>query len=556
MDGVRENAGGLRGLKWVVVLALCVFAARMASLVFGGLELAADEAQYWDWSRHLSLSYYSKGPGVAWVIWLSTQAFGHAEWAVRLPSAIAGALTVVLVGGFAARVSHRSRLASRAVWSAGVAACVTPALLVPGSFMTIDAPYIACWIAAAWLGWEVLRREHRGKSAVWLSVALGAMLGVGFLFKYTMLLIVPGLLIAALLRDRPRWTRSTTAHALVAAGAFVVVSLPVVIWNAQHGWPTVAHLLGHLRLAGGDMPVTRDDGAGWSAWWAAEYVLSQVGMAGPMIVVMALACWGAVRGRLAGEDDGDERGRWADVYCVCVSVPIFAVYLGVSLMTKVQGNWPIAGYAALCIPAGRLVAAEMERYRKMVARWREDPARPRMGLLRRKPETPVQVLWHWSIGYGIAAGIGLMLLGWVGSLPLVREVVPMHRLSGERERAEALGRIIRDEIGEDASETLVMGARYTHAALMAYYLHGVFGDGMGPTVGSAAAYLGERESSYDYWEETDLMRDRWMGATVFLVGLRPERWERVFVFERIETVDEERHLHMGHGYAGARGQRP
>lgn len=550
MERARDSAGGLRGLKWVVVLALFVFAARMVSLVFGGLELAADEAQYWDWSRHLSLSYYSKGPGVAWAIWLSTQAFGHAEWAVRLPSAVAGALTVVLVGGFAARVSHGSARASRAVWSAGVAACVTPALLVPGSFMTIDAPYMACWIGAAWLGWEVLRREHRGKSAVWVSVALGAAIGLGFLFKYTMLLIVPGLLIAAVVRDRPRWTRATTMHAVVATGVFVVVSLPVVIWNAQHGWPTVAHTLGHLRLAGGDMPV--DGGDGWRAWWVAEYVLSQVGMAGPMIVIMGLACWGVVRGRSAGERDGDERGRWADVYCVCVSVPIFAVYLGVSLMTKVQGNWPIAGYAALCIPAGRLVAAEMERYRQMVARWREDPARPRMGFVRRKPETVVQVLWHWSIGYGIAAGVGLMLLGWVGTLPVVREVVPLHRLSGERDRAEALGRIIRGEIGDDASGTLVMGARYTHAALMAYYLDRVFERSKGPTVGSAAAYLGERESSYDYWEETDLMRDRWMGTTVFLVGLRPERWEGVFLFERIETADEERKLHVGHGYGGAR----
>src|SRR5262245_31657226 len=32
------------------------------------LELAPDEAHYWDWSRHLDWSYYSKGPLVAWLI--------------------------------------------------------------------------------------------------------------------------------------------------------------------------------------------------------------------------------------------------------------------------------------------------------------------------------------------------------------------------------------------------------------------------------------------------------------------------------------------------------
>ncbi|NBU73007.1 MAG: hypothetical protein EBS53_16470, partial [Bacteroidetes bacterium] len=33
--------------------------------------LAQDEAHYWDWSRHLDWSYYSKGPLVAWLIALS-----------------------------------------------------------------------------------------------------------------------------------------------------------------------------------------------------------------------------------------------------------------------------------------------------------------------------------------------------------------------------------------------------------------------------------------------------------------------------------------------------
>ena len=37
------------------------------------LDLSPDEAHYWDWSRHLDWSYYSKGPGVAWLIRLSCE---------------------------------------------------------------------------------------------------------------------------------------------------------------------------------------------------------------------------------------------------------------------------------------------------------------------------------------------------------------------------------------------------------------------------------------------------------------------------------------------------
>src|SRR6516162_9317799 len=58
------------------------------------LDLAPDEAHYWDWSRHLDWSYYSKGPLVAYLIRSSCELAG--PWslhqtgslmlAVRLPA--------------------------------------------------------------------------------------------------------------------------------------------------------------------------------------------------------------------------------------------------------------------------------------------------------------------------------------------------------------------------------------------------------------------------------------------------------------------------------------
>jgi len=51
-------------------------------------ELVADEAQYWEWSRHLEWSYHSKGPGIAWLVALATRTLGNAEWAIRVPAAL------------------------------------------------------------------------------------------------------------------------------------------------------------------------------------------------------------------------------------------------------------------------------------------------------------------------------------------------------------------------------------------------------------------------------------------------------------------------------------
>src|SRR3954452_24807289 len=62
------------------------------------LDLAPDEAHYWDWSRHLDWSYYSKGPLVAYLIAGSCRLFGawseahtgDLMFAIRLPAVICG----------------------------------------------------------------------------------------------------------------------------------------------------------------------------------------------------------------------------------------------------------------------------------------------------------------------------------------------------------------------------------------------------------------------------------------------------------------------------------
>src|SRR5205809_1152570 len=83
------------------------------------LDLAPDEGHYWDWSRHLDWSYYSKGPLVAWVIrlccWLlgplSTHLTGSEMLAVRFPAILFGSLLLVSLYVLTVQVWHREGLA-------------------------------------------------------------------------------------------------------------------------------------------------------------------------------------------------------------------------------------------------------------------------------------------------------------------------------------------------------------------------------------------------------------------------------------------------------------
>ena len=71
------------GLLVAAVLAVLT-GLRLAFLAWGGLDLSPDEAHYWEWSRRLDLSYYSKGPLIAYLIAGLTAVFGTSAFGIRL----------------------------------------------------------------------------------------------------------------------------------------------------------------------------------------------------------------------------------------------------------------------------------------------------------------------------------------------------------------------------------------------------------------------------------------------------------------------------------------
>src|SRR6476469_3781531 len=79
-----------RAALWFLLISTVL---RLPLLV--SLELAPDEAYYWDWSRRLSLGYYDQGPMIAYVIRATTALFGTNEFGVRFGVLAASAATVL-----------------------------------------------------------------------------------------------------------------------------------------------------------------------------------------------------------------------------------------------------------------------------------------------------------------------------------------------------------------------------------------------------------------------------------------------------------------------------
>ncbi len=524
----------------VWLLVLCVLILRILYLMISPYELVADESHYWEWSRRPALSYYTKGPGVAWTIAASTHLFGDDTWAIRLPSVICGGITMLSLAAIGIACSGVRRVGFM---------CALLFLLVPvyfgaSQFMTIDSPFLTCWALAMWVGWYVLQPgdQVRGRTTAWIGLA--AFLGVGFLYKYTILLLVPGLLLYGIpgLR-RCRWEFRRCVYPVLFSIVFLLCISPVLLWNVRYGWPTLSHLLGHLHMSGGDISPR----SSWSydPMWTVEMLLGQVGVLGPpMLVLMVLSVISVRRKRTSQPQQWD--AAW---YLICCGLPVIVFYFLVSFVTDVEANWPIAGYLGLLVVVAMAFSDEWRRYRLLVGQWlsSRDRPRPRAGFFRRRPETGWQMAWHWTIGWGVAAGLIIMLAPLLRYLPGMEQMRGLKRVTGHHVRADRVQDAITAIESRTGRPPMIIADQYTNASLLAYYLPDR------PTrVFSAASLLGGRVSSYDFFEDTDLTSPSLTGRDAVLSGTQLERWQSVLRFDNYVEFDSADQLYFGIGYGGVR----
>ncbi len=249
---------------WALLLMLAFAAARLWIAGSGQLDLAQDEAQYWDWSRRgFALSYYSKGPLIAWIIAAGTKLFGDTELGVRLFAVLNNLAVQALLYGWLGVLLRRPRLAVVTLCIANTA----PLFIVSGVLMTTDSPLLLCWIAGLFCLTAVTERPH----ASWPFWGLGAAVCLGVLAKYAMLaFVILALIYAWRLRGRdmlpPHRMRPLVLALALGAG---LGFLPILVWNAGNGFVAFRHVAGLAAKSGGP-----------SAPWAdlPEYLGAQAGL--------------------------------------------------------------------------------------------------------------------------------------------------------------------------------------------------------------------------------------------------------------------------------------
>lgn len=216
---------GIR-LAWLILVASAV-----RLVMAQAIGLGVDESYMIAAGRTLQLSYFDHPPAAWWLSWGAAHLFGsEAPVAVRLPFIVLGAVSTWLV----ARLGSELGGERAGLWTAMAYSCAPVLGYTSASWVLPDGPLNAALLAMTLCLVHALRR---GVWRWWLLTGLFA--GLAMLSKYNAILVIAGGVIYLLsqAQDR-RWL--LRPQPWVAAGIALLVLTPVVIWNARHGWISLA----------------------------------------------------------------------------------------------------------------------------------------------------------------------------------------------------------------------------------------------------------------------------------------------------------------------------
>jgi 4-amino-4-deoxy-L-arabinose transferase-like glycosyltransferase len=503
----------------VIFVALIVFGffAHLRYLMHDcPIDLSGDEAQYWDWSRALDWSYYSKGPLVAYIIRASCATFGDVMWAVRLPALLFAVATSVLTYWLTLRLFKSDRLALGVV----LLNHLVPMFVAGSLLMTIDPPYFFCWgLACAFFALAVLEEKK------WAWIGVGLAVGVGTLAKYGMLLWPLGMF-AFLLIDPSSRRWLVTKWPWLAVLIALLFLTPPLVWNFRHDWVTFKH-------------VAKQTGASAQERWLSgnllEFLGSQIGVLGPALVVILVGAIGFAFKRQKESRDEHRASNIehrtskelvphnrAVVLLLWMGLPLFLLCVLGSMRSKMQVNWPAAAYFSWIILVGYFLATRM----RSILSWGR---------------------WRWWLWGTVAFGVAFSPVAHDSSL-LYPLVPVLNRFSKKRQIDtqavdltyklkgwKQLGQRVSRELTQ-LRDPMVIGEDYMKTAELAFYVD------KQPKTYCIGAYISKledrkRRTQYDVWPDRNLARPSLHGRDAIYVGYINDDLKQTF--KSVEALPDE-----------------
>ena len=242
-----------RPATWTVAaIAIAIAVAHL--LTNGRYGFHRDELQTLSDALHLDWGYVAYPPFTPFVERIALALFGTSMVGLRLFSVIAQS-TAIFATGLMAHELGGNRWAQ---FAAALATAVAPLALFEGTEFQYTSFDYLWWVLIAYFVIRLLKTEDPR----W-CLAIGALVGLGLLTKYTMAFYAGGIVLGLLLTKARRYV--VTREFWVGIGLAFLIFLPNLIWQVRHDFISL-HFLQHIHQ--------RDVGAGRAeGYWAGQFFL-------------------------------------------------------------------------------------------------------------------------------------------------------------------------------------------------------------------------------------------------------------------------------------------
>lgn len=193
--------------------------------------LSFDTYYYWDWSRHLALSYYDGSPMIAYFIRLTTSLFGNNLFALSCVG-----ITVIALSSWIIYKSARFFLSQEASFIAMLSWLFSP--LVTLDILkqtTYDTPLTLFWASTLYFTIKFIQ-TNRVRDIYLIGISAGLMM----LSKYSGIVLILSLLIFLIFTYRSIFK---TKHFYFATLLAIIIFSPVIFWNYQNHWQSFIYQL-------------------------------------------------------------------------------------------------------------------------------------------------------------------------------------------------------------------------------------------------------------------------------------------------------------------------
>ena len=313
----------------LIIIVLTFILLRVFAIISTPLELSADEAQYWLWSKELNWGYFSKPPMIAWLIHVSNNIFGDYDYSIRIFAPLIHGINALVIFRLSQEINdnYLAHFLSSLIW-------LTLPIVGVGSFlMSTDTPLMLIWTTSLLV---IVKAYNSDNLFLWNLAGLTA--GLALYAKYAALYLPLGLIIFYIINFQNEQNIKLRGLFLFLMN-FIIVSLPNVIWNYFNNFQTINHLSSNAVI----------DAPSYSLFGTFTFLIAQIAILGPLLlIVFALTAYNI------------KKLNKLSIFLLYFIFPVYILMFIQGFFSEANANWAASALPAITILCGYFLSKRIK----------------------------------------------------------------------------------------------------------------------------------------------------------------------------------------------------